>query len=267
MANKKALCVGVNEYAQQGMELRGCVNDANEWAALLNGHYDFAKADITMLIDREATYASMVAGLKSLLAGATSGDVLVFTNSSHGTYLADTDGDEPTYDEAICPYDVQDHPLVDDELRTLFAELPNGVRLTVVSDSCHSGSVTRALPDTPDERRARFMDPRAIGRAVLESDALRAARAAKDAAHPMSEMREVLLAGCKSNQFSFDATIEGTARGAFSFYAQRAIRDAGYRITYRDLHASALAALSESQYDQEPQVEGTDENIDRQIFT
>ena len=93
--------------------------------------------------------------------------MLVFTNSSHGTYLADEDGDEPRFDEAMCPWDCDDRLLVDDELRDLFDDLPAGVRGTIVSDSCHSGSVTRALPPefgpTPDNRRVRFLNPRRLG--------------------------------------------------------------------------------------------------------
>ena len=54
------------------------------------------------------------------------GDVLVFTNSSHGTYVADTTGDEEKYDEAICPYDCADNLIVDDDLRELFANLARG---------------------------------------------------------------------------------------------------------------------------------------------
>ena len=56
--------------------------------------------------------------------------MLVFTNSSHGTYLADTDGDEDRFDEAMCPWDCDDRLIVDDELRALFDELPAGVRCT-----------------------------------------------------------------------------------------------------------------------------------------
>lgn len=262
---KKALCVGINDYPQAGMDLRGCVNDANGWAALLRKHYDFKSPDIAVVLDRDATYAAMIAGLKGLLAGARSDDVLVFTNSSHGTYLADTSGDEPTYDEALCPYDTQDNPLVDDELRMLFSDVPAGVHLTVISDSCHSGTVTRAIPaDTPDQRRARFMDPRAIGRPVIDEAKARKLRTER---YPMADMNEVLLAGCKANQYSFDATIEGKPHGAFSFYALAAIRDAKYKITYRDLRESVVTALSDSNYDQEPQLEGNDANLDRQIFT
>lgn len=258
MGTKKALCVGVNDYPQKDMDLKGCVNDAHGWASLLTEHYDFAKTDITMLLDAEATHRAMLDGLKGLLKGARKGDVLVFTNSSHGTYLADVDGDEPTYDEALCPYDIQDHPLVDDELRALFADLPSGVRLTVVSDSCHSGSVTRAMG------RPRFMNPRALGRPEIPE--MRKAKRRKEL-HPVSAMREVLLSGCKANQFSMDAAFEGTSQGAFTHHALAAIRDADYRITYAELRDEVLTRLADDNFDQEPQLEGSDANLARQIFT
>lgn len=97
-------------------------------------------------------------GLENLLKGAKAGDVLVFTNASHGTYIADTDKDEPKYDEAICPHDTDSNLLIDDELRRLFKNIPEGVRLTVVSDSCHSGSVTRVKIN--EYRRNRQLNPR-----------------------------------------------------------------------------------------------------------
>lgn len=257
---KRAFCVGINDYPQAGMDLRGCVNDAHAWASLLTGHYDFAKTDVTVVLDKDAKHAALLAGLKSLLQGAQTGDVLVFTNSSHGTYLADTDGDEPTYDEAMCPYDTQDHPLVDDELRALFADLPTGVHLTVVSDSCHSGSVTRRL----DDRLPRFMNPRAIGRPVLDEP--RKAKRRKEL-FPVSDMREVLLAGCKANQYSMDASFGGKPYGAFTYHALAAIRDADYRITPADLRDAVVTRLEDDNYDQVPQAEGADANLQRQLFT
>jgi hypothetical protein len=171
---KKAFCVGINDYPYDGSDLNGCVNDTQAWALLLTDHFDFTNPDITMITNAEATKARIRDGIKSLLAGAQSGDVLVFTNSSHGTYLADTTGDEPSYDEAICPYDVADNLLVDDELREMFADLRTGVRLTVISDSCYSGTVTRAaiadnIPGmrVPDDRRVRFLNPALRGDPVL----------------------------------------------------------------------------------------------------
>ncbi|MGI8685384.1 MAG: caspase family protein [Acidimicrobiales bacterium] len=262
---KRALCVGINRYPQPGMDLQGCVNDAGNWSTLLVDHYDFARDDVTVLLDEQATHANILAGLKALMAGATKGDVLVFTNSSHGTYLADTTGDEPVYDEAMCPYDTADHPLVDDELRTLFADLAAGVSLAVLADSCHSGSVTRAMPlRTPDQRRVRFMSPRAIGRPEIP-EVRRTAQPRKEA-HPEADMKEILLSGCKSSQYSYDAVIGDAPSGAFSHFALVAIRDASYKITYEELHALVVPALAESNYDQEPQLEGTAADKARQIF-
>jgi metacaspase-1 len=260
---KKALCVGINDYPQRGMDLKGCVNDANNWAALLTGRYDFAKPDVRVVLDKEATHDRVLKELGTLMTGAKSGDVIVFTNSSHGTYLADTNGDEPTYDEAMCPWDTEDHPLVDDELRERFRNVPDGVHLTVISDSCHSGSVTRAPLDTPDDRRVRFMNPRAIGREEIP-DIRRLKRKEK---FPESGMKETLLTGCRSNQYSYDAVIDGKPAGAFTHHALAAIKAANYKITYRDLHTEVVQSLVDSNFDQEPQLEGRDQNKDRQIFT
>ena len=173
----KALCVGVNDYPYDGSDLNGCVNDAPMGGQiLLINHFDFAESDVKLLIDAEATKAAILAGLKALLIRAKVGDVLVFTNSSHGTYVADTSGDEPMYDEAICPYDSADNLLVDDDLRQLFTNLGKGVHLAVISNSCFSGTVTRAAVSeavpglkTPDDRRVRFLSPALRGQAVLRS--------------------------------------------------------------------------------------------------
>src|SRR5262245_52357013 len=137
---KRALCVGINNYPGTGDDLDGCVNDAKAWAALFTDHYDFTKSDVKVLLNKEATHRAMIKALEQLLTGARHGDVLVFANSSHGTYVADTDGDEPGYDEALCPYDAKERLLVDDELRELFANIPDGVRMTVILDSCFSGT-------------------------------------------------------------------------------------------------------------------------------
>ncbi|HKO44833.1 MAG TPA: caspase family protein [Pyrinomonadaceae bacterium] len=260
---KKALCVGINDYPfGEANDLRGCVNDANDWASLLKNSFGFT--DVKQLLDAQATKANILAGLNDLLAGAKAGDVLVFTNASHGTYRADTDGDEPKFDEAICPHDTDMDLLVDDELRELFKKIPSGVSLTVISDSCHSGSVTRVV--VSEYRRNRQLDPRVFGGTVLSPEELRAARAKKEK-YPESGMKEILLSGCKSNQTSADAFIANDYHGAMSYYAIEVIREAGNNITYAELHERLLEKLEEENYDQVPQLEGTDENKNRQIFT
>ncbi len=259
---KKALCVGINDYPfGEANDLRGCVNDANDWASLLKDHFDFT--DVKQLLNGEATSSNIIAQLKQLLGGAKAGDILVFTNASHGTYLADSNQDEPKFDEAICPFDCDSNLIIDDDLRLLFADIPNGVRFTVISDSCHSGSVTRALPG--EYRRARKLNPEVFGREALAPEKLRTARGKEK--YPESGMKEILLSGCKSSQTSADAYIANDYHGAMSYYAIEAIRNADYNLTYSDLHEHLVASLADENYDQIPQLEGTAENKQRQIFT
>ena len=269
---KKALCVGINDYPYDGSDLNGCVNDARAWADLLVSHYDFPQTDVKLLLDSQATRANIMAGLKNLLAGANAGDVLVFTNSSHGTYVADTSGDEPMYDEAMCPYDCAQNLVVDDDLRELFSGLLNGIHLSVISDSCHSGTVTRAaigeiIPglSTPDDRRARFLSPALRGEKVLENPWK--ARPKGKEKHPESEMKDILLSGCTDKEYSYDAMIGGKYHGAMTYFAIKTIREANYEITYAQLHSLLQYQLDEAGYPQHPQLEGRIENKKRQIFT
>ncbi|MGH3543560.1 MAG: caspase family protein, partial [Mycobacterium sp.] len=97
----KALCVGINDYGHRNapemgmpdMNLHGCVNDAHDWADLLVKHYDFSVANVKLLTDADATKENMIKGLEELAAGAQDGDVLVFTNSSHGFITPDVNDD------------------------------------------------------------------------------------------------------------------------------------------------------------------------------
>lgn len=264
---KKALCVGINDYPIADADLKGCVNDAKAWANVLNRRYDFARRDITMLLDRDATKAAMVAGVKSLLAGATAGDVLVFTNSSHGTYVADADDGEEAdrYDEALCPVDCRKNLLLDDDLRALFADIPARVRLTVISDSCNSGTTTREIPGFgPDERRARRLEPGKLGRTEITN--LRKAKP-KPPSIPESAMNELLLSGCRSDEFSYDAKIGSDYHGAMTYYALQALAAADFRMTYSRLRQRLGQLLDHAGFDQHPQLEGRDSFKRRQVFT
>ena len=66
---KRALCVGINDYPVRGADLKGCVNDAKAWARLLEEHYRFEPANITMLLNKQATKQAILAALDDLIAG------------------------------------------------------------------------------------------------------------------------------------------------------------------------------------------------------
>ena len=67
---KKALCIGINDYPGTQNDLSGCVNDANDWTAVLSGR----GFDITNLLDAQATKAKMVSAIRALVDEAVRGD-------------------------------------------------------------------------------------------------------------------------------------------------------------------------------------------------
>lgn len=264
---KSALCVGINDYPIRGTDLKGCVNDAKAWAALLIDHFGFAPDRVTLLLDAQATRRRILSRLDKLLTGAKRGDLIVFTNSSHGTYVADDNGDESRYDEAICPYDMAKNLIVDDELRARFAVMPAGVHLTVISDSCFSGSLTRGEGvTTPDDRRWRFVNPSLIGRREIAGVRRRAIPRSTER-YPQRTMREVLVSGCRDDQYSFDARFGNIYHGAMTHFAIEIIEAAHYSISYEELWDRLVVRLEQEGFDQEPQVEGKAASKRRRIFT
>lgn len=274
MANR-ALCVGINDYPVDGGDLAGCVNDANAWADLLVKRFDFPSGSVKMLLDRRAKKKPILDGLKAMIAGAKEGDIVVFTNSSHGSYVPDTDDDEPEgYDETLCPWDVEDAQITDDELRAILADIPRGVRFTFISDSCHSGSVTRARLNEVirerrrrfrDDRRVRFLNPALVRRTRLLPNAMAAKPRGRVGTH--SGMRHLLLSGCRDDEYSYDARIGGRYNGAMTYHAIKAIRASRYRITPAALVKGLNRMLPAAGYDQHPQLSGQAAARRRPIFT
>ena len=142
---KRGLCVGINDYPGTGDDLAGCIDGPRTRGPRSSLTTSTSPSATSRSSSTMTRHHAVKTAIKALLRGARAGDVLVFTNSSHGTYAADTDGDEPGYDEALCPWDTKDNLLLDDELGELFADVPAGVRLTVLLDSCFSGTATHRV--------------------------------------------------------------------------------------------------------------------------
>lgn len=274
---KKALCIGINNYPGTHMDLNGCVNDANDWADTLTER----GFKVSKLLDEQATKAAMIEAMSALIGKGAKGDTLVITFSGHGTYQPDTDGDEADgLDEALCPYDLQTlgEALTDDEIRALFAARKAGVRVVLISDSCHSGTVTRAAKGEKDaDTRPRFMP---MGNWLPEK-LLPKNRSGKPAATMpgalgttpflgaySNKLGDLLLAGCKEgpNNYSYDARINGRFNGAFTFYALKALKSMKAGATYADWHKAIGKYLPSANYPQVPQILGSDGARKGKIF-
>ncbi|MFJ4260952.1 caspase domain-containing protein [Paenarthrobacter nicotinovorans] len=264
--DKAALCVGINKfkYLPQSSWLQGCVNDAEDLAALLGDSYGFPASQITVLRDAKATKKAVLAEINTLVDAAVAGTVqqLVFTFSSHGTQIPDTSGDEEdSLDEAFACYDINNAGdawdagtvVSDDELAAVFARLPDGVLMDVVLDTCHSGTGLKSLDLIPG-RRPRFL-PAPTPRAVMAHEDLET-RTLRDLVKTAKLSTPVLMAACRSDQTAADALMDGRYNGAFTYNLVKNLRSDG-TLGRADLLKQVSKGLKAGGFDQVAQLEAS----------
>jgi hypothetical protein len=161
-----ALIVGVGQYKNEAVpDLEGPPNDAKRFYNLLtqkNG-YGFPAENVCLLLDEEATTAHFRQAFdKVLVERARENDVAVVFYAGHGSQAPDKNGDEAdNFDETIMFHDARTNgirDMLDDEFNQLLARLNKKTRrITVILDSCNSGTATRG-PDASTVK-ARFFTP------------------------------------------------------------------------------------------------------------
>jgi hypothetical protein len=154
----RALLVGVSSYHPDTRRtrdgrvvlpaLKGTRNDVARMADVLAQH-GFGAADVRTLGDSEATVENVVRAFADhLIAGVTKDTEVVLFFSGHGSRVPDRSGREPGgMDSSYLLYDsrVDGAPprdLDDDALHSLLAACPSE-RVTVITDCCNSGNLTR----------------------------------------------------------------------------------------------------------------------------
>ena len=116
----------------------------------------------TLLLTKKATRDAVLRTMRAAAKSLAAGDLFFLSYSGHGGQVPDVSGDEDDkQDETWCLYDGQ---LIDDELYFELGRFAEGVRILVLSDSCHSGTVTRdaAMPvaTIPSQRPKLMPAPR-----------------------------------------------------------------------------------------------------------
>jgi hypothetical protein len=264
-----SLHIGLNgvsaaSYAGWDGPLAACEFDANDMAALARTR----GITPTVLLTKKATRTAVLAALRRAAKALKAGDFCLVTYSGHGGQVPDTNGDEADKkDETWCLFDGQ---LIDDELYVELSGFAEGVRVLVLSDSCHSGTVTREVPPPPPPpgQRARLM-PDAVGRRVyaahrafydkLQADAAVAARrsytdpdaalanvgGAAEATKLVGRFKAsvLLISGCQDNQSSMD----GDHNGAFTEQLLKVWDHGAFRGSYASFHAQIRAGMPATQ--------------------
>ena len=214
-----SLHIGLNRVsaAHYGSDnpLKNAVADAQAMAAIArSGGYQVA-----ILTDANATVGNFAVALHGLADKAVDGDIVFLSYAGHGSNLFDASGDESdSLDETWCLYD---RMIVDDELYGLYTLFRPGVRLLIVSDSCHSATVARIVagdqpdrPFDPDPERGEFLRgiDEAQGRAIYRANSqLYDSASALAQAGARGDLRCALqlFAACQDDQLAGDGIGNG----------------------------------------------------------
>jgi metacaspase-1 len=226
-----SLHIGLNRvspaaYGGWGGKLSGCHNDADAMAAIAIAR----GARCNILLSQDATLQRVIDAIYVISQDAKPGETVLITYSGHGGQVPDLSHDENDgFDETWCLYDGM---LIDDDLNAMLAHFRKGVRVIVVSDSCHSGTVTKAT--------AMLENSKLIGvRKIVKAAPAEACRVAPRSSSPLAQALAkkprmkasiVLLSGCQDNQFSYD----GPTNGLFTEKLLKVYADGKLHYSYRE---------------------------------
>ncbi len=278
----RSLHIGLNfvdpgHYNGWDGELNACEYDLRDMAALAKS----AGFDTTTLIRQQATRANVLSAFGDAAAALRAGDIFLVTYSGHGGQLPDYSGDEvDAIDETWCLFDGQ---LIDDELFECWQKFAEGVRIFVISDSCHSGSVFRkarglklepsTVTDTDGQdwgEKPRAM-PAAVGAETYRNnraqyDGLQDELYQRGWKKPGME-RTVpvdasvrLFSGCRDDQYSFD----GVANGHFTERLLRVWRGGRFDGDYEAFHDAIVSQMRADQTSQHSRLGKADPAYDGQ---
>ncbi|MDQ4069399.1 MAG: caspase family protein [Actinomycetota bacterium] len=217
MARGRSLHIGLNRidpahYGTEG-KLAGCHADARDMEAMA-ATLDYDPRP--KLLDDQATVSAVKAAINAASADLVAGDIFLMTYAGHGGQVPDANGDEASdalggyigdaKDETWCLFD---RMLVDDELYALLGGFREGVRIIVISDSCHSGTVTRDLGATGRWLGRDNLD-RVYKEHQVQYDEVQSSYPARD--RVIIGASAILISGCQDNQTSAD----GDGNGLFT---------------------------------------------------
>lgn len=146
-AADRALVIGIDDYASLGIQrpLQSASADAQIFAAFLQEHWNYDPAEITVLMNEQATSDAIMSVLIDKLVGETvKGDRVTFYFAGLGSRIPDRTGEEPDgLSGVLMAYDVD----------TLFGKIPEDAiadildiiddrKVTVVIDASTNGAAS-----------------------------------------------------------------------------------------------------------------------------
>lgn len=208
----------------------------------------------TKLLSGDGTRAALERAIANAAATLQAGDSFLLSYSGHGGQIPDFNGDEDdALDETWCLFDGE---LLDDELYQFWKKFRRGVRITVISDSCHSGSVVRMMmlsglmssamnvaAPSASEARPRVMPPDVMRETYVAHQEFYDDLASRASEKGRIGASVILVSGCQDNQLSLD----GPFNGAFTGQLLATYRNGAFKGNYNDLAKAVRAKLPVTQ--------------------
>ncbi len=256
-----ALIIGIDRYEpasnypgvhRQWSNLEGCVNDATCIRDYCRSNWQFPASHIITLLNEDATRDSILHSLEELLEKAGKGDVVFIYYAGHGSQVKNSLSSEPDKkDETLVPADfwkegVQD--IRDKELSVYLNRfLDKGVLLTVIFDSCHSGSAARGKNDLLfGEENTRYMEEASLD--VMDAIAPRRPE----------ERGALILSAAQDFEFAKEQKDENNHfHGAFTLALLKALRQLPPAAPAVNIFNSLSAIMKYYGKTQEPVLAGT----------
>lgn len=252
---RRALVIGIDDYADDDHDLPSCVNDARTMTALLRDSYGF---EITQLLDDAARLDRVRSALGVMLAGLRPEDRAVLYYSGHGARTV-RDGVQT---ESLVMQDFQ--LLHDDVIVAATRGIPRGV-LTVVLDACFSGGLWKRFDATRRKSlsfTAKDVDSpvayRPFGGPTRPSHGI-VIDAISAPVVPPSKTDEptlngLLFSACLETETAAASTPDTDGKSAFTYALTRALAAQGDAATPADLLPAIRSTLQQLGLVQAPQV-------------
>lgn len=212
--------IGLNTVDQDHytdvQDLRSAVKDATDMQDMAVNTYGYQSQ--ALLTDSDATADNVIQSITDSIALCEEGDILLISYSGHGSTLENiwTSDDDEKYDSTWCLYNRQ---LLDDELYELFSTIKKNIRILVVSDSCHSGTITREFPTDKKENNSITNDwiSKKLSKDVAKSNQSKHFDFYKSFQTTISKPKDdasvnasvLLLAACQDDQETYDTVSNG----------------------------------------------------------
>lgn len=236
--------VDSNHYDGWAGELIACEYDAKSMYTLARSKNFSAQ----FLKTKKATRQNVIKAIREASESLENGDLFLLTYSGHGGQIPDVNGDE-TDDDLDETWVLFDGQLLDDELFNLWADFQEGVRIIVLSDSCHSGSVTKDIErNDPGTKRIDGINFKFMPREVAVKT-YRKNRGFYDkvVGYLPAEQKEIkasviLISGCQDDQLSLD----GWDNSLFTAALLNVWDNDNFQGNYKAFHAAIVQSIPSS---------------------